>query len=271
MEKIKNLIETAWEDRSLLAEKEIIIAIRETVNRCDRGELRCATPGDTGWQIHEWIKKAILLYSETQKMKPTETGIFDFHDKIPLKSAFADKGIRVVPNAVIRHGSFISEGVTVMPSYVDMGVYIDQGSFIGAGAVVGSCAQIGKNVKISQKTGIGGGLDLPDTAPVLIEDEVFIGSGTTVTAGVQIGKEAILGAGIVLTPSTPVIDVTGTIPEESRAFIPGQAVAVAGSHPKEFPGGTHLIPSVFIIGKRIPGENPEKSLQETIKEFEIPV
>ena len=216
MNEIKKIIEAAWENRELLKEKTTQNTIREVVNLLDNGTLRVAEPINGGWQVNEWVKKAVVLYFPIQKMETLEVGIFEFHDKIPLKTGYKEKGIRVVPHAVARHGSYISSGTILMPSYINIGAYVDEGTMVDTWATVGSCAQIGKNVHLSGGVGIGGVLEPLQAAPVIIEDNVFVGSRCIVVEGVHVETEAVLGANVVLTASTKIIDVTGEKPVEMK-------------------------------------------------------
>ena len=212
MTNLRTLIETAWENRALLQENTTKEAIRTIVDLLDKGELRVAEPTMDGWQVNEWVKKAVVMYFPIQTMETIEVGPFEFHDKIPLKTGYAEKGIRVVPHAVARHGAYISKGTILMPSYVNIGAYVDEGTMVDTWATVGSCAQIGKNVHLSGGVGIGGVLEPLQAAPVIIEDNAFIGSRCIVVEGVRVETEAVLGAGVVLTMSTKIIDVTGDEP-----------------------------------------------------------
>ena len=250
MTQLQQLIEKAWEDRSLLQNPEIIAAIREVVRLCDEGQLRCAQPTSTGWQVNEWVKKAVVLYFPIQKMERMEVGIFEYHDKIPLKRGYEEKGIRVVPHAVARHGAYISKGVILMPSYVNIGAYVDEGTMVDTWATVGSCAQIGKNVHLSGGVGIGGVLEPLQAAPVIIEDNAFIGSRSIVVEGVRVESEAVLGANVVLTASTKIIDVTGSTPKEMKGLVPARSVVIPGSYTKQFPAGEYQVSCALIIGKR---------------------
>src|SRR5690554_914061 len=271
MTDLRQTIEKAWEDRSLLSETETIIAIREVVNLCDAGELRCAEPTADGWQVNEWVKKAIVLYFPIQKMRTMEAGIFEYHDKIPLKSGYEAKGIRVVPHAVARHGAYISKGVILMPSYVNIGAYVDEGTMVDTWATVGSCAQIGKNVHLSGGVGIGGVLEPLQAAPVIIEDDAFIGSRCIVVEGVRVGKEAVLGANVVLTASTRIIDVTGETPVEIKAEVPPRSVVIPGSYTKEFPAGNYQVPCALIIGQRKESTDKKTSLNDALREHNVSV
>src|SRR6056297_3686892 len=214
MKELRNIIEQAWENRALLSADKTKETIREVINLIDLGKLRCAEPTEGGWQINEWVKKAVVLYFPIQQMETLEAGIFEYHDKIPLKKGYKEKGIRVVPNAVARHGAYISSGVIMMPSYVNIGAYVDEGTMVDTWATVGSCAQIGKNVHLSGGVGIGGVLEPVQAAPVIIEDNCFIGSRSIVVEGVKVEKESVLGANVVITKSTRIIDVSGEKPVE---------------------------------------------------------
>lgn len=271
MEQIKNIIENAWEDRSLLENKVTQDAIRNVVDMLDSGELRVAQPTANGWQVNEWVKKAVVLYFPIQKMETIECGPLEFHDKIPLKTGYADKGIRVVPHAVARHGAYISKGVILMPSYVNIGAHIDEGTMVDTWATVGSCAQIGANVHLSGGVGIGGVLEPLQAAPVIIEDNAFIGSRCIVVEGVRVEKEAVLGANVVLTASTKIIDVTGDMPKEMKGVVPARSVVIPGSYAKEFPAGTFNVPCALIIGTRKESTNKKTSLNDALREYNVAV
>ena len=272
MNELRTLIERARQNRALLNDGETIAAIREVVNLCDNGKLRCAEPSTDGnWQINEWVKKAIVLYFPIQKMKTLEAGIFEYHDKIPLKNGYEDKGIRVVPHAVARYGSYISKNVILMPSYVNIGAYVDEGTMVDTWATVGSCAQIGKNVHLSGGVGIGGVLEPLQAAPVIVEDGAFIGSRCIVVEGVRVKKEAVLGANVVLTASTKIIDVTGTKPIEIKGYIPERSVVIPGSYTKSFPAGEYQVPCALIIGKRKESTNLKTSLNDALREYDVAI
>lgn len=271
MEKLKQVIEKAWENRELLKEVETIATIREVINLLDLGTLRVAEPTSDGWQVNEWVKKAVVLYFPIQKMETFEVGIFEYHDKIPLKKGYAEKGIRVVPHAVARHGAYISKGVIMMPSYVNIGAYVDEGTMVDTWATVGSCAQIGKNVHLSGGVGIGGVLEPLQAAPVIIEDNAFIGSRCIVVEGVRVEKEAVLGANVVLTASTKIIDVTGDNPVEYKGFVPARSVVIPGSYTKEFNAGTYQVPCALIIGKRKESTDKKTSLNNALREYDVAV
>ncbi|NCT09522.1 MAG: 2,3,4,5-tetrahydropyridine-2,6-dicarboxylate N-succinyltransferase [Flavobacteriia bacterium] len=271
MKEIRNIIEAAWNDRALLKEEITIKTIRQIIDLLDKGELRVAEPIADGWQVNEWVKKAVVLYFPIQKMETFEAGIFEYHDKIPLKRNFAARGIRVVPNAVARHGAFIASGTILMPSYVNIGAYVDEGTMVDTWATVGSCAQIGKNVHLSGGVGIGGVLEPLQAAPVIIEDGAFIGSRCIVVEGVRVGKEAVLGANVVLTMSTKIIDVTGDSPIEMKGFVPARSVVIPGSYTKQFAAGEYQVPCALIIGKRKESTNQKTSLNDALREYDVAV
>ncbi len=271
MNELKEIVEKAWEDRSMLTNPETIQAIREIVRLCDEGLLRCAEPTPNGWQVNEWVKKGVVLYFPIQKMETTESGIFEYHDKIPLKSGYEAKGIRVVPHAVARYGAYISKGVILMPSYVNIGAYVDAGTMVDTWATVGSCAQIGKNVHLSGGVGIGGVLEPLQAAPVIIEDNAFIGSRCIVVEGVRVESEAVLGASVVVTASTKIIDVTGDEPIEMKGVIPARSVVIPGSYTKKFPAGDYNVPCALIIGKRKDSTNKKTSLNDALREYNVAV
>lgn len=271
MKILQTIIEQAWENRELLQQSETTNAIREVVDLLDQGKLRVAEPTENGWQVNEWIKKAVVLYFPIQKMETLEAGIFEYHDKIPLKSGYAEKGIRVVPNAVARHGAYISKGVILMPSYVNIGAYVDEGTMVDTWATVGSCAQIGKNVHLSGGVGIGGVLEPLQAAPVIIEDGAFIGSRCIVVEGVRVEKEAVLGANVCLTASTKIIDVTGETPIEMKGIVPARSVVIPGSYTKTFAAGSYQVPCALIIGKRKPSTDLKTSLNEALREYDVAV
>lgn len=271
MKDLQQIIENAWDDRALLNEKQTTDAIRKVVQLLDDGALRVAEPIDTGWQVNEWVKKAVVLYFPIQKMETMEAGIFEYHDKIPLKRGYAEKGIRVVPNAIARHGAYISAGTILMPSYVNIGAYVDEGTMVDTWATVGSCAQIGKNVHLSGGVGIGGVLEPLQAAPVIIEDGAFIGSRCIVVEGVRVEKEAVLGANVVLTMSTKIIDVTGDEPVETKGVVPARSVVIPGSYTKKFPAGEFQVPCALIIGKRKESTNKKTSLNDALREYNVAV
>ena len=268
---MKQVIEAAWENRELLKEAATQQAIREVIGQLDIGELRVADPTEGGWVVNDWVKKAVILYFPICRMETIKVGPFEFHDKIPLKKGYAEKGVRVVPHAIARHGSFVAKGVIMMPSYVNIGAYVDSGTMVDTWATVGSCAQIGKNVHLSGGVGIGGVLEPVQAAPVIIEDNAFIGSRCIVVEGVKIGKEAVLGANVVLTASTRIIDVTGSEPIETKGAVPAGSVVIPGSYPKEFPAGTYHVPCAMIIGKRKESTDKKTSLNDALREYNVAV
>lgn len=266
---VKAVIEEAWNDRNLLKEKSTVDAINQVIDKLDKGELRTAEIEKGNWVINEWVKKAVVLYFPTRKMETIEVGPFEFHDKMKLKTNYRDLGVRVVPHAVARYGSYISSGVIMMPSYVNIGAYVDSGTMVDTWATVGSCAQIGKNVHLSGGVGIGGVLEPLQASPVIVEDGSFIGSRCILVEGARIGKEAVLGANVVITKSTKIIDVTGSEPVEYRGFVPERKVVIPGSYEKEFPAGKYHVPCALIIGERKESTDLKTSLNEALREYDI--
>ncbi len=271
MKELENLINKAWDSRDLLKDQNTIEAIRQVVEYLDQGKLRCAEPTAEGWQVNEWVKKAVVLYFPIQKMETLEAGIFEYHDKIPLKTNYKERDIRVVPNAVARHGAYISGGVIMMPSYVNIGAYVDAGTMVDTWATVGSCAQIGKNVHLSGGVGIGGVLEPLQAAPVIIEDNAFLGSRSIVVEGVRVEREAVLGANVVLTASTKIIDVTGEKPKEMKGIVPARSVVIPGSYTKKFPAGEYQVPCALIIGQRKESTNKKTSLNDALRTYDVAV
>ena len=271
MENAKQIIENAWEDRSLLSSQETLNAIEFVIEEVDKGRLRCAEPVKGGWQVNEWVKKGIVLYFPTRKMETIEVGPFEFHDKIPLKTGYEKLGVRVVPHAIARYGAFVDKGVIMMPSYINIGAYVETGTMVDTWATVGSCAQIGKNVHLSGGVGIGGVLEPLQAAPVVIEDDCFIGSRCIVVEGVRVEKEVVLGANVVLTASTKIIDVTVDKPVESKGVVPAGSVVIPGSYPKKFKAGDYNVPCALIIGKRKASTNKKTSLNDALREYNVSV
>lgn len=271
MDEIQHIIEQAWEDRAKLQENLVIQTIESVIEDIDKGKLRCAEPVANGWQVNEWVKKAVILYFPTRKMETMEAGPLEWHDKIPLKKGYQEKGIRVVPHAIARYGAYVSKGVIMMPSYVNIGAYVDEGTMVDTWATVGSCAQIGKNVHLSGGVGIGGVLEPVQAAPVIIEDNCFIGSRCIVVEGIRIEKEAVLGANVVLTGSTKIIDVTGNEPKEIKGYVPARSVVIPGSYTKKFPAGEYQVPCALIIGKRKESTNKKTSLNDALREYGVSV
>jgi 2,3,4,5-tetrahydropyridine-2-carboxylate N-succinyltransferase len=265
-------IAEVWSNRELLKDPAIVKMITETIEEVDKGRLRVATPQEDGsWLVNEAIKKAIILYFPIQQMSVSEVGIFEFHDKMKLKTGYAQLGVRVVPPAVARYGAYISKGVILMPSYVNIGAYIDEGTMVDTWATVGSCAQIGKDVHLSGGVGIGGVLEPVQASPVIIEDGAFIGSRCIVVEGAHIGKRAVLGAGVTITGSSKIIDVTGSEPVEYRGYVPADSVVIPGSIPKEFAAGVYNVPCALIIGKRKASTDLKTSLNDALRDNHVAV
>lgn len=268
---MKEIIENAWNDRSLLQDKAVITAIEQVIEDLDKGKLRVAEPVGDGWQVNEWVKKAVVMYFPIRKMETIEVGPFEFHDKMALKTNYKELGVRVVPHAVARYGAYIAPGVIMMPSYINIGAYVDSGTMVDTWATVGSCAQIGKDVHLSGGVGIGGVLEPLQAAPVIIEDGAFIGSRCIVVEGVRVRKGAVLGANVVLTKSTKIIDVTGSEPIETKGEVPENAVVIPGSYTKTFPAGDFQVPCALIIGKRKASTDLKTSLNDALREFNVAV
>lgn len=267
----KELIESAWEDRSLLKDSNVISAIESIVEDLDKGRLRVATPTADGWQVNDWVKKAVIMYFPLRQMQVTEVGPFEYYDKMKLKTGYEQLGVRVVPPATARYGAYISKGVILMPSYVNIGAYVDEGTMVDTWATVGSCAQIGKNVHLSGGVGIGGVLEPVQAAPVIIEDGAFIGSRCIVVEGVRVGKEAVLGAGVTITGNSKIIDVTGSEPVEYKGYVPERSVVIPGSYTKKFPAGEFQVPCSLIIGKRKASTDLKTSLNDALRENNVAV
>ncbi|MCS6796031.1 MAG: 2,3,4,5-tetrahydropyridine-2,6-dicarboxylate N-succinyltransferase [Raineya sp.] len=272
MQNLQQKIEQTWTDRSLLQEAESVEAIEQVIALLDEGKLRVAEPLANGeWQVNDWVKKAVILYFPIKQMQTMEVGIFEFHDKIPLKKNFAEKGVRIVPHAIARYGSYLAKGVIMMPSYVNIGAYVDEGTMVDTWATVGSCAQIGKNVHLSGGVGIGGVLEPVQASPVIIEDGAFIGSRAIIVEGVRVGKEAVIGAGVTLTASSKIIDVTGSEPIEYRGYVPPRSVVIPGSIAKKFSSGEYYVPCALIIGKRKESTDLKTSLNNALRENNVAV
>ena len=269
MDEIKNLIAEAWENRELLKEKRYQDAVRETIDMLDKGKIRVAEKKDGNWIVNEWIKQAILMYFPIQEMRVMELSPFEYYDKIPLKKNWKEAGVRVVPPATARYGSFIESGAILMPSYVNIGAYVGSGTLVDTWATVGSCAQIGKNVHLSGGVGIGGVLEPPSAKPVIVEDNCFIGSRCIIVEGAIIEEEAVLGAGVVITGSTRIIDVSGDEPIEYKGRVPARSVVIPGVRTKKFPAGEYGVPVALIIGKRKPSTDKKVSLNEALREFNV--
>ncbi|MCB0569136.1 MAG: 2,3,4,5-tetrahydropyridine-2,6-dicarboxylate N-succinyltransferase [Phaeodactylibacter sp.] len=272
MNNLQKAIEAAWEDRSKLSEKPTQEAIHHLIGLLDSGQVRVAEPGEDGaWKVNEWVKKGVVLYFPLQQMQTIEVGPFEFHDKIPLKKHYAAQGVRAVPHAVARYGSFLEQGVILMPSYVNIGAWVGSGTMVDTWATVGSCAQVGRNVHLSGGVGIGGVLEPPQAAPTIIEDECFIGSRCIVVEGVRVEREAVLGANVVLTQSTRIIDVSGPEPVTYKGYVPARSVVIPGTYPKKFPAGTYQVACALIIGKRQESTNKKVSLNEALRAYGVSV
>jgi 2,3,4,5-tetrahydropyridine-2-carboxylate N-succinyltransferase len=268
---LQQIIESAWDNRALLKEKNTQQAIEEVIEKLDKGILRVAQPTAAGWQVNDWIKKAVILYFPIRQMETIEVGPMEFHDKMALKRNYAELGVRVVPHGIARYGAYLAKGVIMMPSYVNIGAYVDEGTMVDTWATVGSCAQIGKHVHLSGGVGIGGVLEPVQAAPVIIEDNCFIGSRCIVVEGVRVEQEAVLGAGVTLTMSTKIIDVTGEKPIEYKGLVPARSVVIPGSYTKEFAAGKFQVPCALIIGKRKPSTDLKTSLNNVLREYDVAV
>jgi len=271
LENLKHNIEKAWDDRYLLKFKEIQNSVRQVIKLLDKGAIRVAEPDGDEWKVNEWVKKAVIMYFPIQKMEITEVGIFEFHDKIALKKNYKELGVRVVPHAIARYGSYVAKGVIMMPSYINIGAFVDGGTMVDTWATVGSCAQIGKNVHLSGGVGIGGVLEPVQAAPVIIEDGCFIGSRSIVVEGARVEKEAVLGANVVITKSTRIIDVTGDKPVEIKGRVPARSVVIPGSYTKKFPAGDYNVSCALIIGKRKASTDLKTSLNEALRDYGVDV
>jgi 2,3,4,5-tetrahydropyridine-2-carboxylate N-succinyltransferase len=268
---MREIIEKAWENRELLKDASVQQTIENVIEELDKGRLRVAEPSANGWLVNEWVKKAVVMYFPIRKMETFHVGPMEFHDKMKLKNNYADLGVRVVPHAIARYGSYLAKGVIMMPSYVNIGAYVDSGTMVDTWATVGSCAQIGKDVHLSGGVGIGGVLEPLQAAPVIIEDGCFIGSRCIVVEGVHVQKEAVLGANVVLTKSTKIIDVTGNSPIEHKGFVPARSVVIPGSYTKKFPAGDFQVPCAIIIGTRKESTDLKTSLNDALREHDVAV
>lgn len=271
MDNRQELIEQIWDNREILKEASSEEAIRSVITDLDSGKLRTAQPTDNGWQVNDWVKKAVILYFPIQKMEVSNAGPLEFHDKMELKRNYKELGIRVVPHAVSRYGSYIAPGVVLMPSYVNIGAYVDSGSMVDTWATVGSCAQIGKNVHLSGGVGIGGVLEPVQAAPVIIEDNCFIGSRSIIVEGVKVGTEAVIGAGVTLTMSTKILDVSGSEVKEYVGEVPPRSVVIPGMRTKKFPAGEYQVPVALIIGQRKESTDKKTSLNSALRDFDVAV
>ena len=271
MNEWKQIIESAWGNRELLKESKTLECINATIEAIDKGRLRIADPTKNGWKVNDWAKKAVILYFPIRKMETIEMGPLEFHDKMKLKNGYSKLGVRVVPHAVARYGSYLAPGVIMMPSYVNIGAYVDSGTMVDTWATVGSCAQIGKNVHLSGGVGIGGVLEPVQAAPVIVEDDTFIGSRSIVVEGIKIEKEAVLGANVVLTASTKIIDISGDIPVEYKGIVPSRSVVIPGTYKKEFTAGNYGVNCALIIGKRKDSTDKKTSLNNALRDYNIAV
>jgi 2,3,4,5-tetrahydropyridine-2-carboxylate N-succinyltransferase len=267
----QNTISAAFSDRGLLKDPDVQQAIFATIEDLDKGRIRVAEPGENGWRVNAWVKQAVLLYFVLRPLEPMAAGALSFFDKVPTKQNLKEAGIRVVPPGVARYGSFLEPGTILMPGYVNIGAYVGSGSMIDTWATVGSCAQIGKGVHLSGGVGIGGVLEPPTASPVIIEDGAFIGSRCVVVEGVVVEKEAVLGAGVVLTSSTSIVDVTGPEPVISKGRVPARSVVIPGQLPKQFPAGVYHVPCALIIGRRSASTDQKTSLSDALRTFQVPV
>ncbi|HTB99344.1 MAG TPA: 2,3,4,5-tetrahydropyridine-2,6-dicarboxylate N-succinyltransferase [Ferruginibacter sp.] len=268
---LKQLIELAYANRDLLKEQQYRDAVRAVIEEVDKGRLRTAEPAANGWQVNEWVKQAILMYFGIQQMETMTLPPFEFYDKMKLKSGYAALGVRAVPHAVARYGAYLAKNVVLMPSYVNIGAYVDEGTMVDTWATVGSCAQIGKNVHLSGGVGIGGVLEPLQASPVIIEDGCFIGSRCIVVEGVRVEKEAVLGANVVITKSTKIIDVSGAEPVEYKGIVPARSVVIPGSYTKKFPAGEYSVGCALIIGQRKPSTDLKTSLNDALRDFNVAV
>ncbi|MDX2197191.1 MAG: 2,3,4,5-tetrahydropyridine-2,6-dicarboxylate N-succinyltransferase [Cytophagales bacterium] len=267
----KNIIEAAWDNRQLLQNQETSSAIESIISRLEAGTLRVAEPTENGWQVNQWVKKAVILYFPIRKMATQESGIFEYYDKMQLKKGFEKLGVRVVPPAVARYGSYIAKGVILMPSYVNIGAYIDEGTMVDTWATVGSCAQIGKNVHLSGGVGIGGVLEPVQASPVIIEDSAFVGSRCIIVEGAHIGTEAVIGAGVTITGSSKILDVTKEQVVEYKGYVPPRSVVIPGSYPKSFAAGSYHVPCALIIGQRKASTDLKTSLNAALRDNDVMV
>lgn len=268
---MRHLIEKAWQNRELLKDEEYVEAVKSVIEDVDKGRLRTASPSENGWVVNEWVKQAILMYFAIQPMQTWSINPFEFHDKMLLKSGYKELGVRAVPHAVARYGAYIARNVVLMPSYVNIGAYVDEGTMVDTWATVGSCAQIGKGVHLSGGVGIGGVLEPLQATPVIIEDGCFIGSRCIVVEGVVVEKEAVLGANVVLTQSTKIIDVSGSEPVEYKGRVPARSVVIPGTYNKKFPAGEYGVSCAIIIGKRKASTDLKTSLNDALRDFNVSV
>ena len=268
---LKAKIEAAWNDRALLKDETYSNAVREVIEEVDKGRLRVASPSENDWVVNEWVKQAILMYFAIQQMQTWELAPFEFHDKMLLKSGYAELGVRAVPHAIARYGAYLAKNVVLMPSYVNIGAYVGEGTMVDTWATVGSCAQIGQHVHLSGGVGIGGVLEPLQASPVIVEDGCFIGSRCIVVEGVHLEKEVVLGANVVLTKSTKIIDVSGDTPIEYKGRVPARSVVIPGTYQKSFPAGNYQVSCALIIGQRKPSTDLKTSLNDALRDFNVAV
>jgi 2,3,4,5-tetrahydropyridine-2,6-dicarboxylate N-succinyltransferase len=268
---LQSLIQQAWASRELLKTPRYAQAVRDTIEEVDKGRLRVASPTADGWQTNEWVKQAILMYFGIQQMETFTLPPFEFYDTMKLKSNYKELGVRAVPHAVARYGAYLARNVVLMPSYVNIGAFVDEGTMVDTWATVGSCAQIGKDVHLSGGVGIGGVLEPLQASPVIVEDGCFLGSRSIVVEGVRVEKEAVLGANVVLTQSTKIIDVSGNEPVEYRGRVPARSVVIPGTYPKKFPAGEYHVSCALIIGQRKPSTDLKTSLNDALRDFNVSV
>ncbi len=272
MEQLRDIIERAWDNRELLKEEQTKEAIAEVIELLEQGRLRCAEPlADGSWQINEWVKKGVILYFPSRQMHTFRAGDIEFYDKVPLKNGYDTIGVRAVPGAIARKGSYIARGAVLMPSFVNIGAWIGEGTMVDTWATVGSCAQIGRGVHLSGGVGIGGVLEPVQAAPVIIEDGAFVGSRAIVVEGAHIGTEAVLGANCVITASTKIIDVTGSEPKEYKGYVPPRSVVIPGSYARRYPAGEYSVACCLIIGQRKPSTDKKTSLNEALRDFDVAI
>lgn len=270
-QKLQETIEAAYAATPRTLSSPVRAAVEQVLSQLDTGSLRVAYEEGGSWHTRAWVKQAILLYFGFQEMQTLEVGPFEFYDKIPLKKNLRSQGVRVVPPGVVRYGAFVGRGAVIMPGYVNIGAYVGEGTMVDTWATVGSCAQVGRDVHLSGGVGLGGVLEPPQAAPVIIEDGAFLGSRAIVVEGVRIGREAVLAAGVTLTASTPIIDVTGPSPITTKGFVPPRSVVLPGMRPKEYPAGTYQIPCALIVGQRTESTDKKTSLNEALRRFDLPV
>ncbi|NDB53085.1 MAG: 2,3,4,5-tetrahydropyridine-2,6-dicarboxylate N-succinyltransferase [Chitinophagaceae bacterium] len=271
MENLQKIIQEAWSNRDLVKQANTQDAIRAVIEEVDKGRIRVAAPVDGKWVVNEWVKQAILLYFSIQPMQTWDVAPFEFYDKMLLKKNYKELGVRAVPHAIARYGAYLAPQVVLMPSYVNIGAYVDEGTMVDTWATVGSCAQIGKGVHLSGGVGIGGVLEPLQASPVIVEDGCFIGSRCIVVEGVIVEREAVLGANVVLTQSTKIIDVTGSTPVEMKGRVPARSVVIPGTYSKKFEAGEYGVSCALIIGKRKASTDLKTSLNDALRDFNVSI